>query len=93
MLDDLGLAPALRAFAEARMEGSGTRMDIEVCNLPEHLPPDVEITLFRILQEGLSNAARYASASHVYVRVEQFAAVHSSPISRMTALVSCRAST
>ena len=48
-------------------------MEIEVCNLPEHLPPDVEITLFRILQEGLSNAARYASASHVYVRVEQFA--------------------
>jgi signal transduction histidine kinase len=73
VLDDLGLAPALRSFAEGRFEGSGTRVQVEACNLPEHLPPDVEITLFRILQEGLSNAARYASASHVYVRVEQFA--------------------
>lgn len=73
VLDDLGLLPALRAFAETRFEESGTRVQFEVCNLPERLPPDVEITLFRVLQEALSNVRRHADALQVKVRIEQFA--------------------
>jgi signal transduction histidine kinase len=36
-------------------------------DLPEHVPPNVALCLFRIAQEGLRNAARHASASQVRI--------------------------
>lgn len=73
VLDDLGLVPAIRAYAEARFEGSGTRVQIETNNLAQRLPPQVEITLFRVLQEALSNIAKHAQAQNVLVRIDRYA--------------------
>lgn len=72
MLDDLGLAPALRTYAEARFEGTGTRVQIETKNLTQRLPPEVEITLFRVMQEALSNIAKHAHAHRVEVSIERY---------------------
>lgn len=72
MLDDLGLVPALRAYAEARFEGTATRVHIETKDLTQRLPPEIEITLFRVMQEALSNIAKHAHAHRVEVRLERY---------------------
>lgn len=73
MLDDLGLMPALRAYAEARFERTDTRVQITANNLTLRLSPELEITLFRVLQEALSNTAKHAHAQNVTVRIDRYA--------------------
>jgi signal transduction histidine kinase len=70
LLDDLGLAPALRAYAAQRLEEQGTVVDVGV-SLPHRLPPTVEIALFRIVQEALNNVAKHAQARHVAVQLTE----------------------
>jgi signal transduction histidine kinase len=62
-LTERGLAAAL----EEDVEGLGRRVVLDIP--PDRLPPDVEITLYYCLKEGLTNAERYAQASTIAVRV------------------------
>jgi two-component system, NarL family, sensor histidine kinase UhpB len=69
-LDDLGLVPALVALAKTFSEHTGLRVHRELSN---HLPPlsaEGELTLYRVAQESLTNAARHAGASRVDLRLE-----------------------
>lgn len=66
-LDDLGLVPAIRAFLK-RFEstfGIETRFIHE--GLSRRFDPNLETALYRILQEALNNAAKYADADHIDV--------------------------
>lgn len=70
VLDDLGLVPALRWCVRTRAGGSPMQVRMEV---PESLPrftDMVEITLFRVFQEALSNALKHAAAAQLDVRLE-----------------------
>lgn len=70
VLDDLGLVPALRWCVRTRTVGSPMQVRMD---LPEDLPrfnDMVEITLFRVFQEALSNALKHADAAHLDVRLE-----------------------
>jgi PAS domain S-box-containing protein len=69
VLDDLGLAPALRWCVRTRITGS--KLEV-VLDMPEELPRFdgmAEITLFRVVQEALSNVLRHAEARHVTVKL------------------------
>ena len=69
LLDDLGLAPALRSLVADFSDRSGLPTTLDA---PDELPPlaeDAELALFRALQEGLSNAAKHSGARHVDVRI------------------------
>jgi PAS domain S-box-containing protein len=69
VLDDLGLAAALRWCVRTRTTGSKLEVRLD---LPEDLPrfdEMAEITLFRIFQESLSNALRHAQAKHLDARL------------------------
>jgi signal transduction histidine kinase len=69
VLDDVGLAEAI----ERACVDLGERLEIEVdCDvqLPEQgLPPAIETSCYRVVQEALTNITRYAQPSHVQVRV------------------------
>jgi signal transduction histidine kinase len=71
VLDDLGLAAALEGAARAaRSDG----LDVEVAiesqvgyGRSERPPAAVEIAIFRVVQEALTNAVRHSGATHVVV--------------------------
>lgn len=68
MLDDLGLEAAL----QAHFEDFSRHWPIQATFTSSHLgrlPPDVELVLYRIVQEALSNVAKHASASRVEARL------------------------
>jgi len=72
LLDDYGLIPALSWYAEERLAGSGTQVDVVAQDGAQDvkLPPVVETTLFRVGQEAIANAAKYAQASVVRLRLQ-----------------------
>ncbi|MBI3945708.1 MAG: GAF domain-containing sensor histidine kinase [Armatimonadetes bacterium] len=63
VLDDLGLVAALQRYAEDFGRRTGVRMEVEL-DPPEgaRLAPAVEIALYRIVQEALTNVAKHAEA-------------------------------
>jgi len=69
MLDERGLAPALRWFVEGFSKRSGMKVDLEVASDWERLAPDEEIAIFRVVQESLANAHRHAHSSTAKIRL------------------------
>lgn len=66
VLDDTGLADALRRHAEAI--SSRVRVDVDVAALPP-LPPQVETAAYRIAQEAVTNVIRHSDAHRARVSV------------------------
>ncbi|MBI2952895.1 MAG: sensor histidine kinase [Chloroflexi bacterium] len=71
LLDDLGLAPALRRVAEDLGRRSSVHFDIFADDLEGRFAPEVETVLFRILQEGMNNVARHSQASRAVLRLDR----------------------
>ena len=61
-LDEFGLLAALRYYAQRLGTGSDLRLDITGEEPSPRLPPEVEIALFRMAQEGLTNVLKHARA-------------------------------
>lgn len=74
MLDDLGLVSALRWEIDHYEQRTGQKVYFEADMADTDLQPELEITIYRIITEALTNVARHAHASHiwVYLRVENF---------------------
>ncbi len=73
MLDDLGLAAALEWQGREVSRNSELEVDVQPGNLPEDLPDDYRICIYRFVQEALQNAVRHAAARAATVTVEQSA--------------------
>lgn len=67
MLDHLGLVPALRWYAETRLDGLGILFTIEELGNARRLPPPIETALFRAAQEAINNIAQHSGAAHAHV--------------------------
>jgi two-component system sensor histidine kinase UhpB len=68
-LDELGLPEALRYVTETLAGRTGIRAKLEVSGSPRRLPAETEVTLFRIVQEALTNVAKHAQANLVTVKL------------------------
>jgi two-component system sensor histidine kinase UhpB len=66
-LDDLGLRSALLALSTDFAQRSGLAVTRRVSNELPPLAPDVELAIYRIAQESLTNVARHAEASRVEI--------------------------
>ena len=69
VLDALGLMPTLHRYAERFAAQAGVPCEVRAVGEPYRLAPDVEISLFRIMQEALQNAGAHAAAQHLSVHV------------------------
>lgn len=69
MLDDLGLAAAIKSETTALARRSGVDVRFVLVGDETRLPTDVELALLRVAQEALHNVERHASASKVTVRL------------------------
>ena len=67
MLDDLGLAPTVRRYADAFKEQAGLDINVTITGHERRLEPYLEVMLFRAIQELLGNAARHSQATLVKV--------------------------
>lgn len=67
MLDDLGLLPTLLWHFERFTTQTGIKINFEHEGLQQSLPPEVNTTAYRIVQEALTNIARYSEASNAKV--------------------------
>ncbi|MHB9091254.1 MAG: sensor histidine kinase, partial [Chloroflexota bacterium] len=68
-IDDLGLVSALAWYASAFKETHGLAVDFSADGLSERPTPEVELALYRIAQEALSNVAKHARARKVWVQL------------------------
>ena len=68
-LDDLGLVDALRALADDFSARTRIQVALDVDGATRRLPPDVEVVIYRVVQEALTNVARHARATDVDVRL------------------------
>lgn len=67
ILDDLGLVAALDACARQFSQRSGLRVELHATGRPERLRPEVELVIYRVVQEALSNVARHSGATRADV--------------------------
>jgi len=71
MLDDLGLAAAIEWQVEQFQERSGIRCELSMNRDEFELDDRVATSVFRIIQEALTNVARHAAADAVSITVEE----------------------
>lgn len=71
MLDDLGLAPAIRWHARSSLDEAGVQVKFDSMDETMRLPPQIETTLFRIAQEAISNIVRHAHAKSAAIALWQ----------------------
>jgi signal transduction histidine kinase len=74
-LDELGLSAPLHALARRTEELTGLRVDVHVSlryadgQIATRLLPDVELAVYRVVQEALTNASRHSGATQVRISV------------------------
>ncbi|MFZ0883473.1 MAG: CheR family methyltransferase [Candidatus Acidiferrales bacterium] len=69
LLDELGLSSALHWYAQGFETRTGIRVTVDVPSDLLRLSPETEVTLFRVVQESLTNIHRYANSATAIIRV------------------------
>jgi PAS domain S-box-containing protein len=70
MLDDLGLIPTLRSFIKDFSQQLSIPVHFRSQGDTERLTPDVKITIYRIVQEGLNNIAKHSKATEAWISLQ-----------------------
>lgn len=70
-LDDLGVVPTLKKYLSTVEEyNSGVTIHFQSIGADRRLSPDIEVSLFRLVQEGVNNAIKHAKPTEIWVKME-----------------------
>lgn len=68
ILDDIGLVAAIQRYTKDYSAKMNVPVDTQVTGFrTQRLPPEVEVTVYRVIQEALTNIAKHAEANNVSV--------------------------
>jgi two-component system sensor histidine kinase DegS len=70
MLDDLGLIPTLKKYIEGFQEKSGIPTNLTITGKEQRLESHNEVTIFRVIQELVTNAERHAHCTSIEVSLD-----------------------
>ena len=70
LLDELGFASAAKWYVEGFSERSKIQVHLDIPNELGRMPPEVELVLFRVLQESLTNIHRHSESPSADIRLE-----------------------
>ena len=70
-LEDLGLVLAISDLAESVAARTELKLDLDVADRIENIPPEVEQCIYRVAQEALANVARHSKATSLHVSLTQ----------------------
>lgn len=70
MLDDLGLIPTAKKYAEAIQDSSGSTIKFGVTGTERRMEPYLEVMIFRAVQELLRNALNHSQANQITVEMD-----------------------
>jgi PAS domain S-box-containing protein len=71
MLDEAGLGDAIRHYAGGFTERTGIELELEISLRLGRMKPSVELALFRVVQESLTNIQRHSGSSQAKIRIER----------------------
>jgi PAS domain S-box-containing protein len=71
LLDETGLEEAVRWYIEGVMERSGLHIDLSITESFGRLPGEMELALFRIIQECLTNVHRHSGSKNAAIRISR----------------------
>jgi signal transduction histidine kinase len=71
VLDDLGLEDALRQHVRLWAQEAGVPTDLHLRGLEDRIAPVIETTVYRLVQEALTNVRKHSRATHASVVVER----------------------
>jgi two-component system sensor histidine kinase DegS len=70
ILDDLGLEPTLRRYVQQFTDKFKVEVGVTINGMNGRLPSQIEVAIFRIVQEALMNVSKHAHANHAQVSIE-----------------------
>jgi signal transduction histidine kinase len=70
MLDEVGLVPALRWYANGFAQRSGIQVELDLPSSLGRLPTELETAVFRVVQESLTNVHRHSASPTAAVRLQ-----------------------
>jgi signal transduction histidine kinase len=71
LLDEIGLASAVRWYVEGFAKRSGIPVAVDIPENLDRLPRAIELTLFRVLQESLTNIHRHSKSARAEVALQR----------------------
>jgi signal transduction histidine kinase len=69
LLDEIGLLSSLRAYADGFAERSRVKVTVDFPGRMEEVPHDMELPIFRIVQECLTNVYRHSESPTAYIKI------------------------
>jgi len=69
LVDELGFTSAARTYLEGFSRRTGVKVSFDLPDSEERLPRDLELTLFRVLQEALTNIQRHSKTTMAEVQL------------------------
>ena len=69
LLDEIGLASALSCYVEGLAERSDVAITLDVADNVGRLPSDMELAIFRLIQECLTNIHRHSGSKTALIRI------------------------